>query len=147
MADCPFGNPAGAPWRSQIPRRLGGVCFSLSSDLQNAGVHLQGNIRAIYPDLVELGIAAVNSQLFVMDIEELGRTFGGKIAFWGEIDRQFVLPFGTEQDARKAVGRMRRALDGGTGGVFAQCEWGVNVPPETIKAVIRAWMEPIENLP
>lgn len=51
-------------------------------------MHSDGNITAIYEDLVEMGVDALNSQLFCMDIEELGRRFKGRITFWGEIDRQ-----------------------------------------------------------
>ncbi len=62
--------------------------------------HSDGHIMEIYPDLIEIGVNAVNSQLFCMDIEEIGRRFKGQITFWGEIDRQNVLPFGTVDDVR-----------------------------------------------
>ena len=51
-------------------------------------MHSDGCIADIVPDLVDLGLDALNSQLFVMDIEDLGEKFAGKITFWGEIDRQ-----------------------------------------------------------
>jgi hypothetical protein len=82
-----------------------------------------------------------------MDIEDLGRRFRGRLTFNGEIDRQHVLAFGTVQDVRRAVGRVRRALDDGRGGCIAQCEWGVRTPPENVRAVYQAWTEPVENLP
>jgi hypothetical protein len=104
-------------------------------------MHSDGNITSIYPDLIEIGVDALNSQLFCMDIEELARLHKGKITFWGEIDRQWVLPFGTPDDARAAVRRVRSALDDGAGGVFAQCEWGLGVPRENIEAVFEAWLE------
>lgn len=103
--------------------------------------HSDGHIQAIYGDLVEIGIDAVNSQLFTMDIEELARLYKGKITFWGEIDRQHVLPFGTPQEVREAVRRVRKALDDGAGGVIAQCEWGKDNPTENVRAVYAAWME------
>ena len=109
--------------------------------------HSDGHIMAIYEDLIELGISAVNSQLFCMDIEEIGRRHRGRIAFWGEIDRQQVLPFGSVEDVRRAVGRVRRALETPDGGTIAQCEWGVRTPPENVRAVFAAWLEPIEALP
>jgi len=52
------------------------------------------------------------------------------------------LPFGTPADCREAVRRVRRALDDGTGGVIAECEWGVRTPAENVRAVFEAWMEP-----
>jgi uroporphyrinogen decarboxylase len=103
--------------------------------------HSDGHIAAIYPDLVEIGVDAVNSQLFTMDIEELGRLYKGKITFWGEIDRQFVLPFGGPEDVRTAVRRVRDALASPAGGVIAQCEWGKDNPAANIKAVYQTWLE------
>ena len=63
--------------------------------------HSDGYIQSIYADLVEIGVDAVNSQLFSMDIEEIGRLYKGKITFWGEIDRQHVLPFGTPDEVQR----------------------------------------------
>ena len=108
-------------------------------------MHSDGHISAIYEDLIEIGVDAVNSQLFCMDIEDIGRRFRGRITFWGEIDRQQVLPFGSVDDVTNAVARVRRALDHGNGGVIAQCEWGKNNPAENIRAVFDAWMEPVGN--
>ena len=66
-------------------------------------MHSDGNISEIIPDLIEVGINALNSQLFCMDIEELGIRFRGKITFWGEIDRQKILPDGTKSDIEDAA--------------------------------------------
>ncbi|HSV93809.1 MAG TPA: uroporphyrinogen decarboxylase family protein [Desulfobacterales bacterium] len=104
--------------------------------------HSDGNIAEIIPDLVEIGVTALNSQLFCMDIENIGRRFRGRITFWGEIDRQHVLPLGSEAEVRDAVRRVRRALDHGRGGVIAQCEWGIGAPKANIEAVFDEWMKP-----
>lgn len=102
--------------------------------------HSDGNIEAIYPDLIEIGIDAVNSQLFCMDIEKLADEYAGKITFWGEIDRQFTLPFGSPDDVRNAVRRVSRALlKNQRTGVIAQCEWGSHDPNENIEAVFEEW--------
>jgi hypothetical protein len=103
--------------------------------------HSDGHITDIYPDFIEIGVNAVNSQLFCMDIEELGRRFKGQITFWGEIDRQNILPFGTVDAVRAAVRRVRAALDDGRGGVIAQCEWGIGVRAENVAAVYETWCE------
>jgi uroporphyrinogen decarboxylase len=104
--------------------------------------HSDGCIEGIIPDLVEIGVHALNSQLFCMDIEGIGRRHRGRIAFWGEIDRQRLLPFGAPAEVRAAVMRVRAALDDGSGGVIAQCEWGLRDPFENIAAVFDAWDEP-----
>lgn len=104
-------------------------------------MHSDGNITAIYPDLIEIGVDAINSQLFCMDIEALGEQFKGQITFWGEIDRQYALPFGTTEDVQAAVRRVRNALDDGSGGVIAQCEWGMDVSREHVETVFETWQE------
>jgi hypothetical protein len=115
---------------------------------KKAFFHSDGHIEAIYPDLIEIGVDAVNSQLFCMDIERLAKQYRGKITFWGEIDRQYLMPFGTPDEVREGVRRVRRALDDGTGGVIAQCEWGVKDPKDNIIAVFDEWNAPIPtNVP
>ncbi len=106
---------------------------------KKAFFHSDGHIMAIYPELIDIGVDAVNSQLFCMDIEEIGRRFKGQITFWGEIDRQHLLPFGRPEEVTAGVERVRAALDDGTGGLIAQCEWGKNNPAANIRAVYEAW--------
>ncbi len=104
-----------------------------------AFMHSDGHIFAIYEDLIEIGVSAINSQLFCMDIEEIGRGFKGRITFWGEICRQHVLPFATPEEVRLAVGRVAGALYDGQGGVIGQCEFGAAARPENVRAVFEAW--------
>jgi hypothetical protein len=101
-------------------------------------MHSDGCIADILGDLVELGLDALNSQLFCMDIEELGRSYAGKLTFWGEIDRQYLLPFGTAAEVAAAVENVHVCLDR-EGGVIAQCEFGVAAKPENVRAVFEAW--------
>ena len=103
--------------------------------------HSDGFIMDIIPDLIELGVEALISQLFCMDIEEIAAFFKGQLTFWGEIDRQQILPFGTVDEVRAAVQRVRAALDDGQGGVIAQCEWGLHDPRENIEAVFETWLD------
>jgi len=103
--------------------------------------HSDGFIEPIIEDLIEIGVDALNAQLFCMDIEKIGREFGGRITFWGEIDRQHVLPFGTREEVFDAVQRVRGALDHGRGGVIAQCEWGKDNELPNIAAVFEAWLD------
>ncbi|MEI7552796.1 MAG: uroporphyrinogen decarboxylase family protein [Verrucomicrobiota bacterium] len=100
-------------------------------------LHSDGHIAAIYPDLVEIGLDAVNSQLFCMGIETLA-PFAGQITFWGEIDRQHLLSEGTPADITRAVGDVHRQL-WRDGGCIAQCEFGAAARPENVHAVYAAW--------
>ena len=73
-----------------------------------------------------------------MDIEKLGELFRGKISFWGEIDRQHLLPKGTKEDIKKAVNRVHDNLYS-NGGVIAQCEFGPAAKPENVFTVFETW--------
>ena len=101
--------------------------------------HSDGMTRPIIPDLIDVGADVINVQLFCMDIEELGRSFQGQVTFWGEIDRQFVLPFGTEEDVRQAVRRVHRALGSEKGGLIAQLSWTINDPTDNIITAFEEW--------
>jgi uroporphyrinogen decarboxylase len=130
-------------WRAVFKPLYREYCDVIHSAGKYVFFHSDGNIQSIYGDLIEIGMNAINSQLFTMDIEELGRLYKGKVTFWGEIDRQFTLPFGTPEDVRANVKRVRQALDTGKGGVMAHCEWGKYDPIENIRAVYQSWLEDV----
>jgi hypothetical protein len=101
-------------------------------------LHTDGYIMDIFPDFIEIGIDAINSQIFCMGLKELGRRFRGQISFWGEIDRQHLLPNGTQEDVKKAVCEVKEELYE-DGGVIAQCEFGLRAKPENVIAVFETW--------
>ena len=100
-------------------------------------MHSDGHILAIYPDLIEIGIDAVNSQIFCMGVEKLA-PFAGKITFWGEIDRQHLLAFATPDEVEDAVRAVHAHL-WRDGGCIAQCEFGAGAKPENVRRVFAAW--------
>jgi len=103
-----------------------------------AFMHSDGDIEQIYPDLIEIGLDAINSQIFCMDIEGLGEKHAGQITFWGEIDRQHFLPFGTPEQIDQAVRRVKKALYR-QGGVIAQCSFAVGDHPTNVEQVFKTW--------
>ena len=102
-------------------------------------MHSDGCILDIIPDLIELGLDAVNSQIFCMGLDKLEQ-FRGKITFWGEIDRQHILPEGSVEDVKNAVKQVKSSLYD-NGGVIAQCEFGPGSRPENVEAVFQQWNE------
>jgi uroporphyrinogen-III decarboxylase len=129
-------------WRCIFKPLYKQYCEVIHASGKKVFMHSDGNIFPIYEDLIEIGVDAINSQLFCMDIDEIARRFKGRITFWGEIDRQHILPFGSPDDVRNAVWKVRGALDDDTGGVIAQCEWGSKNSVENIKAVFETWNMP-----
>jgi len=130
-------------WRDIFKPFYKDYCEIIHGAGKFAFMHSDGFIEPIIPDLFEIGVDALNSQLFCMDIEDIGEKYAGKVTFWGEIDRQLVLPFGTKEDVRNAVRRVRKALDKGQGGVIAQAEWGLGVNYENIATVFDEWLKPL----
>jgi len=107
-------------------------------------MHSDGNIAEILPELVEVGVNAINSQLFCMDMDRLSREVAGKITFWGEIDRQNTLPNGSSADITQAVDLIYSKLYR-NGGVIAQCEFGPAANPQNILHVFDSWNRKTED--
>ncbi len=101
-------------------------------------MHSDGYTLDIIPDLIELGLDALNTQIFCMNMEDLAR-FKGKITFWGEICRQKILPFGTTDDVKNAVESVYNTL-WDNGGCIAQCEFGAGANPKNVEAVYDNWL-------
>lgn len=106
---------------------------------KKAFMHSDGHILAIIPDLIEIGVDALNSQVFCMGIENL-EPYAGKITFWGEIDRQYLLAYGSVEEVDQAVRLVRDRL-WRNGGCIAQCEFGVGAKPENVRQVMQTWSQ------
>lgn len=117
------------------------VYWQLFNRIKSAGkfvfFHSDGYILDLYPEFIELGVDALNSQIWCMGLEQVA-LFAGKLTFWGEIDRQKVLAFGTPADVRQAVGKMKELLYR-DGGLIGQGVAGVDVPLDNIRAMLDAW--------
>ena len=103
-------------------------------------MHSDGYIADIIPDLIEIGVDVLNSQVFCMDVEELGDRFGGEICFWGEMDRQQLLPYGSTSEIADAARRMVSAFHH-DGGFIAMCEFGPGARPENVREFFRVCAE------
>lgn len=66
--------------------------------------HSDGVINPVIPDLIEVGLDVLNPiQPASMDPAALKTEFGDQLCFWGSIDEQHTLPFGTPEDVRQEV--------------------------------------------
>ncbi|OQB35910.1 MAG: methylcobalamin:coenzyme M methyltransferase [Candidatus Latescibacteria bacterium ADurb.Bin168] len=107
-------------------------------------VHSCGCVERIIPSLVEMGLDVLNPvQPECMDLAKLKRDFGDKLAFWGGISTQQVLPFGTPDEVKAEVRRVRRLMATGGGYILAPAqEIQEDVPAENIIALVEAAREP-----
>jgi uroporphyrinogen decarboxylase len=80
--------------------------------------HSDGNIYPIIPELIEIGLDVLNPiQPRSMDPEKVKKEYGDKLCFWGSIDEQYTLPFGTPVEVEKEVITRLRTL-GKNGGLI-----------------------------
>ncbi len=101
--------------------------------------HTCGSVYAYIPDFIEMGIDALNPvqvRAKNMEPERLKREFGGRIAFWGGIDTQHILPHGTPEEVSAEVRRMFSVMGPGGGWVLAAVHnIQPDVPPENVLAM------------
>ena len=93
-------------WRRFFKPRMAEFFSSLKSINPEVKMayHSDGNIEKIIPDLIEIGLDVLNPvQPRCMDPVALKRQYGEKLSFWGTIDEQHTLPFGTAEEVRAEV--------------------------------------------
>jgi uroporphyrinogen decarboxylase len=102
-------------------------------------LHSCGNVHPLIPDFMELGVDILNPiQVSAADMNTLTlkREFGEKLTFWGAIDTQKVLPYGSPQDVELEV--KTRIKDLAPGGGYVLCavhNIQADVGPENILAM------------
>jgi uroporphyrinogen-III decarboxylase len=75
-------------------------------------------VNPIIPDLIEIGLDVLNPiQPASMDPAKLKQEFGDKLCFWGSIDEQHTLPFGSAEDVKTEV-QTRLKTIGKNGGLI-----------------------------
>lgn len=66
--------------------------------------HSDGDISLIIEDLIEVGVTVLNPvQPESLDVRKIQRLYGDRMAFWGTIGTQTVMPFGTPDQVKETV--------------------------------------------
>jgi uroporphyrinogen decarboxylase len=90
--------------------------------------HSDGNIEAILPEFIEVGVDILNAvQPRAMDPARLKKKYGKRMSFWGAVDIQEVLPHGTPEQVEAEVEERIRTLGVGGGYVLAPSH---NIQPD-----------------
>ena len=93
-------------WRQYLRPRLAQVIASLRAINPQTKIayHTYGVVYPIIPDLIEIGIDVLNPiQPAAMDPMKLKTEYGDRLCFWGSLDIQHTLPFGTPKDVQAEV--------------------------------------------
>jgi len=108
--------------------------------------HTCGSVYKVMDSLIETGIDILNpvqvSAADMGDTARLKQQFGDVISFWGGVDTQQIMPYGTPQQVKDEV---RRRIDdlGPGGGYVLNTVHNIqgDVPPENVMAMIEALNE------
>ncbi len=104
--------------------------------------HTDGAVAPILGDLADIGLEVFNPvqpNVPGHDPEELKRKFGDRLAFWGAIDQQHLLPNGTPEEIEADVAEKIRVLGAGGGYMAAPAHIiQSDVSMENVEAFIAA---------
>lgn len=107
--------------------------------------HTDGSVFPIIEDFIEMGLDLldpIQPNTKGMAAENLRACFGGRISFYGGVDTQRLLPYGSVREVEDEVLRLIRVL-GSNGGYVAAASNAVqpDVPNENILALYRTARE------
>ena len=105
-------------WRKFLKPRMANFIAELKTINPQIKVayHTDGVVYPIIPDLIEIGLDVLNPvQPASMDPVRLKKEYGDSLCFWGSIDEQHTLPFGSAADVKAEVLTRLKTLgkDGG----------------------------------
>jgi uroporphyrinogen decarboxylase len=129
-------------WRKLFKPRLARIFAVFREVGLPVILHSDGDIAPILPDLIEIGLTTLNPvQPEVLDLDWLKRDFGERLAFYGGVSTQTVLPFGTLADVRAAVETCVRVLAAdGTGLLIAPSHrMTSDIPLQNVDALLEAF--------
>lgn len=100
-------------------------------------MHSCGCITKFLPELIEAGLDVLEPVQPCMDLPFIKKEYGKHLTFWGGIDTQRLLPFGTPEQVRKEVGETIRLLGKGGGHIIAPSQEVMkDVPMANIVALL-----------
>ena len=107
-------------WRDRFKPRYARLFSSLKDRFPELMIimHSDGAVAPLIDDFIELGVDVYNPvqpNVAGSDPRELQETYGGRIAFFGGIDQQELLPSGDIEAMRKEIAR-RADIMGSDGG-------------------------------
>jgi uroporphyrinogen decarboxylase len=105
-------------WRQYLKPRMANFIAELKAinPALKVAYHTDGNVEPIIPELIEIGIDVLNPiQPASMAPSRIKEQYGDRLCFWGTIDEQHTLPFGSPADVEAEVLQRLKTIgkDGG----------------------------------
>lgn len=134
-----------ALWRKWVKPYLAEQVRILRESQMLVLFHSCGAVRPILPDLIEIGISALlvfQTTARGMDAASIARDFGGRLGFYGGIDVQQLLSYGTPAQVVSTVKANRVAFSHCGGYITANSHHTIpSIRGENILAMCRAARE------
>jgi len=105
--------------------------------------HSCGDVAAIFPDLIELGLDIYNTfQPEIYDVEFMKKEYGAKLTFYGGISTQQLLPRATPEEVKKETRRLMNILARNGGYIVAPTH---DIPEDVPLENVLAFLEVVQN--
>ena len=105
-------------------------------------MHSCGQVSAFLPELVAMGLDVLEPCQPCNDLQKFKQEYGAQLTFWGGVDTQQLLPFGTPDDIRREATRVIRTLGKGGGHIIGPSQEVMkDVPLENVVALIETIVE------
>jgi uroporphyrinogen decarboxylase len=115
-----FGSQTGIPvgagrWRRLLKPRLARQYQAVKSAGKVVSIHSCGKVDEILDDLKEIGVDLFNPfQPEVMDVPVVFRKYHGRLAFWGGVSTQKLLPYASVEEVEQQIdGLLEMGKNGG----------------------------------
>jgi uroporphyrinogen decarboxylase len=129
-------------WREFVKPRYGELFDAYRREKADIRIatHICGSIEPIIDDLIEVGVDVLNPvQPLAMDPARLKKRFGNRLSFWGGVDDQKVIPFGTPSDVKREVRlRLEQLAPGGGYILCSSHNVQANTPADNVAAFYEA---------
>jgi uroporphyrinogen decarboxylase len=131
-------------WRTFIKPGMREMFDLIKSRGKLVCLHSCGDLREIFPELVDMGLDIYNTiQPEIYDLESLKREFGRHVTFYGGISTQQFLPYASPGEVRGLTRKVRRVM-GRDGGYILAPTHAVtdDIPVENVLAMAETAREP-----
>ena len=107
-------------------------------------IHSCGDVDELFPDLIDIGVDCFNPfQPEVMDTASLICQYQGRLAFFGGMSTQQILPYGSVEDVRRETERLLELGENG-GYIFSPAH---DVPKDVPAENILAFIDVVQHQP
>ncbi|NQT86850.1 hypothetical protein HQ560_08810 [bacterium] len=132
-------------WRKFLKPRWAKIYEAVHARGKIVMSHSCGSVADILPDIIEIGLDVLESvqpEAAGMNPYKLKKAYGDKIAFWGCLGSQSTIPFGTPDEIRAEIRRLRTEMSRGGGYILGPAKaLQPGTPVENAAACIEAFTE------